>query len=197
MVFEALELMRTELAAYLQPPRDATAAEVALGSIAGVAGAGPNQVLISLMGVEEDAALRNGSPSQRPAVGGSGAASPPASLSLLVLIGANFADNATYPTALKRLARTVQCFQQKPVFTAANAPTDGAAAVRLRVAVNLHSPSFEQLSQLWGTLGGKQVPFVLYNLRVAEEQAGEMPGPGPAIVQRLKERPGAPKPRAT
>ena len=169
MVFEALELMRAELAAYLQLPRDATAVEVALGSIAGVAGAGPNQVLISLMGVEEDAALRNGSPFQRPAVGGSRAASPPASLSLLVMIGANFADNATYPMALKRLARTVQCFQQKRVFMAANTPTDGAATMRLRVAVDLHSPSFEQLSQLWGTLGGKQVPFVLYKLRVAEE----------------------------
>ena len=161
--------MRAELAAYLQPPRDATAVEVALGSIAGVAGTGPNQVLISLMGVEEDAALRNGSPFQRPAVDGSGAANPPASLSLLVLIGANFTDNATYPTALQRLARTVQCFQQKRVFMAANTPTDGAVAVRLRVAVDLHSPSFEQLSQLWGTLGGKQVPFVLYKLRVAEE----------------------------
>lgn len=184
MIFEALELLRTELAAYLAP-RNATAVDVALGSIASVAGTQTDQVLLSLVNVEEETTLKNSSPYQRNATGGFDLVNPPVFLNLFVLVAANFNDNATYATALKRLAWVVQCFQQKSDFTAANTPaatlTDAAAAVRLQVSLDLYSLSFEKLNQLWGTLGGKQVPCVLYKARVVEEQADSRLNSGPEI----------------
>ncbi|WP_210518777.1 DUF4255 domain-containing protein [Hymenobacter terricola] len=186
MIFEALELIRTELAAYLAP-RNATAVDVALGSIASAAGTQTDQVLISLVNVEEETALKNSSPYQRNATGGFDVVNPPVFLNLFVLIAANFNDNATYATALKRLAWVVQCFQQKSEFTVANTPSatiaDAAVAVRLHVALDLYSLSFEKLNQLWGTLGGKQVPCVLYKARVVEEQADGLLNTGPEIMR--------------
>ena len=187
MIYEALELIRAELAAYLAPPRDASTVDVALGSIASAAGTQTDQLLISLVSVEEETALKNSSPYQRNAAGGFDLVQPPVFLNLFVLIGANFNDNITYGTALKRLAWTVQCFQRKSEFTAANTPTatisDAATAVRLRLSLDLYSLSFEKLNQLWGTLGGKQVPFVLYKVRVVEEQADDQFGTGPEIMR--------------
>ena len=186
MIFEALELIRTELAAYLAP-RNATAVDVALGSIASVAGSQTDQVLISLVNVEEETSLKNSSPYQRNGTGGFDVVNPPVFLNLFVLIAANFNDNATYATALKRLAWVVQCVQQKSEFTVANTPSatiaEAAVAVRLRVALDLYSLSFEKLNQLWGTLGGKQVPCVLYKARVVEEQADGLLNSGPEIMR--------------
>lgn len=184
MIFEALELVRTELAAYLAP-RNATTVDVALGSIASAAGTQTDQVLISLVNVEEEVTLKNSSPYQRNATGGFDLMNPPVFLNLFVLIAVNFNDNATYAAALKRLAWVVQCFQQKGEFTVANTPNAAIAdtAVRLSVTMDLYPLSFEKLNQLWGTLGGKQVPYVLYKARVVEEQAEGLLNTGPEIMR--------------
>jgi hypothetical protein len=36
--------------------------------------------------------------------------------------------------------------------------------------MDLYSPNMEEVNHLWGTLGGKQYPFVLYTLRMLELQ---------------------------
>jgi len=32
----------------------------------------------------------------------------------------------------------------------------------------LHTPSFEELNHVWGTLGGRQLPSVIYKIQVIE-----------------------------
>jgi hypothetical protein len=183
MIFEALELIRAELAVYVKPLL--TTFEVELGSIANVAGS-EDKILISVVNIEEENALKNISPYQRNAVGGFDIKNPPVFLNLYVLVAVNFSSNATYSTALKLLARVVQCFQGKRIYTIANTPnatliTDPQATT-LHVTVDLYSMSFEKVNQLWGTLGGKQVPFACYKMRVVEEQADKQIGGGGVIM---------------
>ncbi len=184
MIFEALELIRAELQAYIKP--FSATASVELGSVANVAGSQADKILVSLINVEEEIALKNISPYQRNPMGGFDIKNPPVFLNLYVLIAANFNSNDTYSTALKLLARVIQCFQGKRTYTVANTPdapsfTDPQATM-LYVTMDLHSLSFEKINQLWGTLGGKQVPFVCYKMRVVEEQADKQIGGGSAIM---------------
>ena len=37
-----------------------------------------------------------------------------------------------------------------------------------KLIFDLYSPTMEEVNHLWGTLGGKQYPFVLYMLRMLE-----------------------------
>ena len=42
----------------------------------------------------------------------------------------------------------------------------------IEICLDLHTLSFEQLNDLWGSLGGKQVPFVMYRARLIPIQMG-------------------------
>jgi Pvc16 N-terminal domain len=184
MIFEAIELIRSELQAYILP--FSTTAKVELGSIANVAGSQSDKILVSLINVEEENTLKNVSPYQRNPTGGFDIKNPPVFLNLYILIAANFNDNQTYETALKLLARVIQCFQAKRTYTVANTPNAiefaDPQATTLHVTMDLYAMSFEKINQLWGTLGGKQVPFACYKMRVVEEQADKQVGGGSAIM---------------
>lgn len=191
MIFEALQMLRAELAAYLTAPGRDEQAQVELGNIASGT---EDQVLLSLVNLEEETALRNSTPYQRNATGGFDVVNPPVFLNLFVLVAAYSRDNSTYATALKRIAWAVQCFQQRNSFAVANTlstnldPATDPALLRLRLSLDLYSLSFEKVSQLWTTLGGKQMPCVLYKVRLVEEQAEGRLGHGPAITS-IEQRP--------
>ena len=36
----------------------------------------------------------------------------------------------------------------------------------LRFTMELYTLTFEQINHLWGSLGGRQIPFVMYKLRL-------------------------------
>jgi hypothetical protein len=100
---------------------------------------------------------------------------PPVFLNPLVLMAATHAD---YGDALLVLSRIIRFFQLKNVFTQDDVapesitksspvnPLDQLDAFRL--IFDLYSPSMEEVNHLWGTLGGKQYPFVLYLLRMLD-----------------------------
>lgn len=184
MIFEAFELVRSELQDYIRAATSTPGFTVEMGSIAAVAGANTN-VLLTLVNLEEEQTLKNTSPYQRNASGGYDLKNPPVFLNLYVLITANY-DNANYSTALKHLAHVIQCLQGKNHYTVANtpdsAPSNDPRASTLHVTLDLCSLSFEKINQLWGTLGGKQVPFVLYKMRVVEELADKQVGGGGAVL---------------
>ena len=48
--------------------------------------------------------------------------------------------------------------------------------------MELHSLTFEQINHLWGSLGGKQVPFVMYRARMLSLTADEVLGRGDPIT---------------
>jgi len=40
----------------------------------------------------------------------------------------------------------------------------------MRIIMELYTLTFEQINHLWGSLGGKQVPFVMYKARLVKIQ---------------------------
>jgi hypothetical protein len=100
---------------------------------------------------------------------------PPVFLNFHILV---VATHSSYSNALLMLSRTVRFFQFENVFdqdsvapasmtnNAPSNPLDQLEAFKL--IFDLYSPTMEEVNHLWGTLGGKQYPFVLYTLRLLE-----------------------------
>jgi hypothetical protein len=100
---------------------------------------------------------------------------PPVFLNFQILVTAT---HANYTNALLVLSRAIRFFQYKNVFTqdnveprsiTTNRPIDQLDQLEsFKLIFDLYSPSMEEVNHLWGTLGGKQYPFVLYMLRMLD-----------------------------
>lgn len=143
-----------------------------------------NNVVLSLVNIEEEKRLKNnrthiqrGSQVQY--------VNPTINLNLYLLLSASF-DN--YETALHRLSQVIEFFQGKNVFTFANSPNSGIIAddadIRdIRLILDIHTLNFEQINDLWGSLGGKQVPFVMYRTRLLTLQRDATLTTSPSIEE--------------
>jgi hypothetical protein len=77
--------------------------------------------------------------------------------------------NSSYDTALQQLSLIIQFFQYKNVLNHQNSPAASEPKLDPRIdklVFDLHSLNFEQVNHLWGTLGGKYLPSVLYKVRL-------------------------------
>ncbi|MDR9899779.1 DUF4255 domain-containing protein [Aetokthonos hydrillicola Thurmond2011] len=130
-------------------------------------------VVMSLVNLQEEATLKNAS-HYRMDNGRTVYQNPPVYLNLFILFSSL---HNQYETALRLLSRVVEFFQSQQEISFTSTPGNGTISPDLRVIPDLYSLSFEQLNQLWGSLGGKQVPFVMYRARVvvidAQKQQGE------------------------
>ena len=88
-------------------------------------------------------------------------------LNLYVLLAANFKD---YKEGLKYLSFLLVYFQSHPSFTAQEFP--GLDPRLEKLTLELLSLSFEQLNQVWAFLGAKQLPSVLYKVRLVVLEIG-------------------------
>jgi len=102
---------------------------------------------------------------------------PPVFLNLQILI---VATHVNYGDALLVLSRAIRFFQSHDVFTqdsvapasiTTNQPINLLDRLEsFKLIFDLYSPTMEEVNHLWGTLGGKQYPFVLYVLRLLDLQ---------------------------
>jgi hypothetical protein len=77
--------------------------------------------------------------------------------------------NPAYDTALQYLSLIIQFFQYKNVINHQNSPaaTEPRLDPRIdKLVFDMISLNFEQVNHLWGTLGGKYLPSVLYKVRL-------------------------------
>ncbi len=92
---------------------------------------------------------------------------PDIKLNLFLLV---VAHGTSYADALKFLSATVSFFQSRPVFDRTNSP--GMDESLEKLLVELHSQTFEEQNQLWGTLSLRYLPSVLYRVRMLILQEG-------------------------
>ncbi|NJO16401.1 MAG: DUF4255 domain-containing protein [Thioploca sp.] len=101
---------------------------------------------------------------------------PPIFINLLILMTATHTD---YTNALSVLSRAIRFFQSRNVFTQDTVAPDSITTSSVpinpldtlesfKLIFDLYSPTLEEVNHLWGTLGGKQYPFVLYKLRMLD-----------------------------
>ncbi|MEP6514481.1 MAG: DUF4255 domain-containing protein [Parafilimonas sp.] len=130
-----------------------------------------NNIVITLVNIEEESALKNQSALKRPFVSNAIYQNPPVYLNLYVLFTCNY-SGADYRLALRRLSYIIQFLQSKNSFSASSSVTGGSIDLSqpdvadLKFTLELYTLSFEQINHLWGSLGGRQVPFAMYKLRL-------------------------------
>jgi hypothetical protein len=171
MIDRALILLKDELTAYLISKGD-NAANVVVDNIGlsetSSGTALVDNIVISLVNIEEESTLKNQSPLKRFPFGGAIYENAPVYLNLYVLITSNYFGDG-YLLALKRLSLIIQFVQSKNTFSSAAASsgsTDPDNKQEVRFTMELYTLTFEQINHLWGSLGGRQAPFAMYKLRL-------------------------------
>ena len=131
-----------------------------------------NNIVITLVNIEEESTLKNQPAQKRPFSDKATYENPPVFLNLYVLFTCNYAG-VDYPLALKRLSYVIQFLQSKNSFSTATSISAGGLIdftdddmVSLRFTLELYTLTFEQINHLWGSLGGRQIPFAMYKLRL-------------------------------
>jgi len=73
-----------------------------------------------------------------------------------------FTATLPYHMAIGAIHRVIKFFQTN------NTHTFDSDGNQITLVLELFSPTFEQLNQIWSTLGGKQYPHVIYKVRLSE-----------------------------
>ena len=172
MIDIALILLRDELINYLSSRDTATVVLDNIGLLetpGGVALA--ENIVITLVNVEEESTLKNQSALRRPFAGSAIYENPPVNLNLYVLFSCNYTGDH-YNLALRRLSYVIRFLQSKNAFSVSSSVSgdsvnaDDPDIIDLKFTMELYTLTFEQINHLWGSLGGRQMPFVMYKLRL-------------------------------
>jgi hypothetical protein len=171
MIDTAISLLQAELENYLSF-KDSTATVVVdnIGFLETTNGDNlNNNIVISVVNLEEESALKNQPAAKRYPPAMVVYENPPVFLNLYVLFTSNYWGDK-YIFALKRISYVVQFLQSKSVFAWSSSVSGGISTdddlLDLKFTMEIYTLTFEQLNHLWGSLGGRQIPFVMYKLRL-------------------------------
>lgn len=171
MIYECLQILKEQLSARyteLGMNNQLVLENIALFGTGGEEGSKvEGKVVLSLIRIEEEPTLKN-IPNYKLKNDKVEYRNTPVHLNLYILITANC---DSYEKSLSYLSRSIEFFQGKTVFTAANTVynrTNVAMQVlnEFKFVVSLYTPGFEELNHIWGTLGGRQLPSALYKVQL-------------------------------
>lgn len=168
MIDRALTFLVGELNGYLQARFGTNPETLVLGRAVDDSGKwiGDNdQMRCALVNIEEERTVKSQIPDTVFVNGRNVQVQPDVKLNLVVVFIANF---TTYEFGLTFLSRVIMFFQAHPSFTPDRYPALDPAIEKL--SLDLQSLTYEQLSQLWCTMGGKQLPSVVYRVRLVAIQ---------------------------
>lgn len=202
MIDVALHMLQRELDAYFVTKNIND--EVALENIAFLQTSDENdmrnRLLITLVNLEEESALKNTNPVHRNLTGFEYRPNP-VSLNLYLLFSAYYPTAANgqndkgYIGALKRLSYVISFFQMRNHFTIQDSSAFLADqsdlleqplyedVSKLRLVLDLYTLTFEQINHLWASLGGRQTPFVMYKARLVQIREPEVRREVPLIEE--------------
>lgn len=101
-------------------------------------------------------------------------------LNLMLMFAANF-GGGKYTEALKFISATIAFFQGRARFDHHNSPDLDPRIERL--VLDIENLSVAELANLWGILGGKYVPSVLYRMRMITIDSGQITHLVPRITR--------------
>lgn len=78
-----------------------------------------------------------------------------------------FSATLSYDMSVAAIHRIIKYFQKHKTFRFTSDESE------LELTLELVSQTFEQINHMWGTLGGKQFPHILYKARVSEHEYDE------------------------
>jgi hypothetical protein len=121
----------------------------------------PQNAFISLINIEEDRISKSPENFVRALDGSITYKSPKIFLNLYLLFAVNL---SSYPESLKRLSYIIQFFQYQNVFTPLSSPSLPEGVDEL--ILDLMTLSYQDLNNLWGILGSRYLPSVMYKMRL-------------------------------
>lgn len=108
----------------------------------------------------------------------------PVHLNVSLLFAANFSGEYLHE-ALRYLSLVISFFQGKHVFTLSNTPALQGTAID-KLVFELQNLTLQDKSHLWGMLGAKYIPSVLYKMRMVTITQDALVEVVPAITQFAK-----------
>jgi hypothetical protein len=198
VISHALTIIVNELNRHLLEYGPVATPVVELGNIgegfkAVVGGSGVSREVLNvqIVNIKEEKSLKNTAHVTADKIGEKALyANPPVFLNFQVLI---VATHVNYTGALLMLSRAIRFFQLNNNFTetsvapaslTANAPVNAMDRLAgFKLIFDLYSPAMEEVNYLWGTLGGKQYPFVLYVMRMLDLRFNAPPDQAKLIVE--------------
>jgi Pvc16 N-terminal domain len=190
MIDKALDFICTQLNVYLQaklsllPTEDA----IILSNISQLnetqpnssgEGQDPQNAFVSLINIEEDRISKSPENFIRNLDGSVTYKNPKIYLNLYLLFAANL---SSYSESLKRLSYIIQFFQYQNVFTSLTTPSIPDDIDEL--ILDLISLSYQDLNNLWGILGSRYLPSVMYKMRLITINEDFAYG-GAGLVQKI------------
>lgn len=172
MLYESLEILKEQLEAYFEEislNKTVELQNIALWEQGGTDATNSmaNKFILTLLRIEEESTLKNG-PYHRATEYRAEYRNRPMYLNLYVLLSANF-DH--YETSLLTLSKAIEFFQGKNVFTSRDT-VYGRDNVSFdidrdfKLILDLYSPTFEELNNIWGTFGGRQLPSAIFRVQL-------------------------------
>ena len=143
-------------------------------------------VIISLVKFSEETTLRNGRFSKVTSSFKVEYKNRPIYSNLFLLFTA---VNTDYESSLITLTEVIEFFQANTIFTELDGESDNLDDEKFRIIMEHQNLSLEQVNHLWGFLGGKQKPSVLYKARLVPIEAkDQISGRGEPILEINIER---------
>ena len=143
-----------------------------------------NKLVLTLLKLEEETTLRNLPNFKVIDKITTEYRNPPVHLNLFLLISGNC---NTYTNSLRSISKTIEFFQGKKVFTSDNTSyepkEDFDILEHFKLITELYTPTFEELNFVWGTLGGRQLPSVIYKIQLVEIDRKELIGTAKVITE--------------
>jgi hypothetical protein len=187
MLDAAIGLIATQLNQALRGAFQLSEDLVVVTNLVDVNGGAPvnatNKLVIFLANIERDtvmasqgmrAAVASG---DRDAIAQTSAA---VHLNLMLMFAANF-GGSKYTEALKFISATIAFFQGRALFDHHNSPDLDPRIERL--ALDIENLNVAELSNLWGIMGGKYMPSILYRVRMITFDSGHITNLVPRIVR--------------
>jgi hypothetical protein len=173
MIYEAIQIISEQLNNYLTSAGLSNL--VTLQNVAMLETSEDNasklngKVILTLINLEEETTLRNLPHYKVIDKETTEYRNPPVNMNIYLLVSANC---NTYTNSLRAISKTIEFFQGKKVFTSENTTyeekEDFDVLGSFKLIVELYTASFEQLNHVWGTLGGRQLPSVIYKIQLVE-----------------------------
>jgi len=169
MIYEVVRILAEQVEDYI-------GSNITLGNVAMIDAedGGPgtninNRNIVTVINMSEESTLKN-FPNTQVVGNRVEQRNPVVNLKLFVLFSSN---KNQYDQGLKDISKIVEFFQGKSVFTQSDTVYDRNNVDfdnldNFRFYVDLYTPTFEELNYIWGSLGGKQIPSVLYKLTLVQ-----------------------------
>jgi hypothetical protein len=182
MIDKVLLLIRDELSAYFKTKnitKDVVLENIGLLETTSADNL-KDSVVITVVNIEEESTLKNGKNVHISGISNTAQyINRPVHLNLYVLFTANFPGgippNNAYIDGLSYLSYVILFFQGRNSFSVSTLaqplagiddPATDPDLLKMKVTLELYTLTFEQVNHLWGSLGGRQIPFVMYKLRL-------------------------------